>query len=324
LRSNPESPILQEIEQSWQGSEAWPDLKRAMRTAFSPKQEPKSSPDQGLSRWALLPGLCCQAAGGSARSADKFTAAWLLYYLAADIMDSVEDQDEPADWWAELGPGAAINVASGLFFTAAQLLNQLHVKETPPTNLNLLINDFYNTFLVMCSGQHLEFSPLALNLDRYWKIAEAKSGEFFALACRGGAQLATDDQTIWRHYYRFGRSIGLLVQICDDLDDLKTLELENLPIRKEDLLKSLPVVYALEVWHPTKQQNFLYNLAESIHDADAAKEAYQMLDDSGAVLYLLTKIESHIEIAKSSLKQASPEPEAHKKLLGYLERFDLY
>ena len=294
-----------------------------MRNAFSPKQELYSETEHGLSRWALLPGYCCQAAGGFMRAAVKFTAAWLLYYLAADIMDSVEDQDDPDDWWAELGPGAAINVASGLFFTAAQLLNQLHDLEITPTNINLLVNDFYNTFLVMCSGQHLEFTSHHLNLDRYWKIAEAKSGEFFALACRGGSQLATDDQTIWGHYYRFGRSVGLLVQICDDLDDLRTLELDHLSVRKDDLLKSLPVVYALEVWHPTKQQRFLDNLEESVHNADAAKEAYQMLEDSGAVLYLLTKIESYNELAKSSLEQVNPEPEAHKKLLEYLERFDI-
>jgi hypothetical protein len=45
-----------------------------------------------------------------------YAAAWLLFYAAAHLMDSLEDRDDPDPWWQALGPSAAINIATGLYF----------------------------------------------------------------------------------------------------------------------------------------------------------------------------------------------------------------
>ena len=75
--------------------------------------------------WSALPGLCCQAAGGRAQLAEPVAAAWLLFYVAAHLMDDLEDQDNPDPWWRSLGPGAAINIATGLYFSAGLALQEL-------------------------------------------------------------------------------------------------------------------------------------------------------------------------------------------------------
>ena len=73
------------------------------------------SSDKSLSRWVDLPGLCCQAAGGNPEWANDLTAAWILFYSAAHLMDKVQDQDEPDPWWQKLGPGVALSAATGLY-----------------------------------------------------------------------------------------------------------------------------------------------------------------------------------------------------------------
>ena len=40
-------------------------------------------------------------------------------------MDHVEDKEEPDPWWAELGAGPVVNVATGLYFSACLALSQL-------------------------------------------------------------------------------------------------------------------------------------------------------------------------------------------------------
>ncbi|HSF81459.1 MAG TPA: hypothetical protein VLA49_09505, partial [Anaerolineales bacterium] len=87
-----------------------------MRVALFPGRKVKADRYLDL---AGLPALCCQAAGGKPAWADAVTAAWLCFYQAAHLMDSLQDQDEPEPWWTEAGPGVALNVASGLYFSAA-------------------------------------------------------------------------------------------------------------------------------------------------------------------------------------------------------------
>ncbi len=170
-----------------------------MRLALTGKQG-SNEKDSKVSRWASLPGLCCQAAGGEAEWADDVTLAWLLFYAAADLMDSVQDQDEPDEWWQEKGPGAALAAASGLYFSGSFALDQLNRKEETAQAAPGVITDFYHTFLTMTSGQYQDLTAEAATLEDYWRQAASKSGAFFQLACLAGARLASSDPAILGAY----------------------------------------------------------------------------------------------------------------------------
>ena len=192
-------------------------------------------------------------------------AAWVLLYTAAHLFDSVQD-DDPADlWWQSLGPGPAINVATGLLTSAWIVLGQL---ETQGAVARQLVEDFQQTVLRMASGQHLDLTDPRLSLDTAWAIAEAKSGAFFALACRSGARLAGAPQHVTDHYGEYGFNLGLIVQIGDDLEDVQAGRSAS----------TLPVAYSTEM----------------------ALGA----DDSGAQLYLATKISIFRARALNSLDAA--------------------
>jgi len=158
-----------------------------MRRALIPDEGKSASTGEESSRWALLPGLCCQAAGGDPQWADDVAAAWLLYYVAADLMDTVEDRDEPDLWWAEMGPGFALNVASGLFFSASQALNHLHIQQETHVAASAITENFNRSFLKMCGGQHTDLVQPEPTLTQYWETVAGKSGTFFTLARLGRA-----------------------------------------------------------------------------------------------------------------------------------------
>jgi geranylgeranyl pyrophosphate synthase len=299
--------IGSQIEAIWLASGAGPDFIHLMRQALVSGQAKSEETGQILPRWVSLPILSCQAAGGEAHFAFPLAAAWWLFNRAAHLMDSVEDGDEPEEWWASLGPGAAINVASGLFFSAAQLLGCLSNEDLPENTAIQVSEDFYRSFLVMSSGQHQDLINPYPGLEKYWQIAEAKSGSFFALACRAGARLATQDPKILEAFSTFGLHLGLIVQILDDLEDFRSGDGENIVAHFAEKNYSLPVVYALEMYPSSQRSRLKAALGAAVGDAEEARIAWDLIEQSGAALYLLAELENHQKMALAALEGIVPE-----------------
>lgn len=308
--------VYDQLNLIWAESGAWEDYISAMSQTllFANKDDVEKNQSEN---WALLPGLCCQGAGGNPCWADDLAGAWYLFYIAADLMDKIQDQDTPHDWWAELGPAIPLNAASGLFFSASLLLNNLHDSEDTKGNKSEVISEFYQGFLRMCGGQHGDLLYSPPKLDQFWDIAASKSGSFFSLACRSGARLATDDLLKIDGYGKFGHHLGVLIQILDDLESLKYLHLSAAPDRWLDFSHSLPAIYAVEVLPPSIASRLTQCLEIAHEDCDAANDALEIIELSGAVLYIEAEIERNRVNALAGLGQASPQSLAGEKL-GFL------
>jgi len=289
-----------------------------MRRSLSPELPQSDAPSGQASRSVLLPGLCCQAAGGDPLWTDNITSAWYLLYVAAHLMDSVQDQDEPDDWWADLGPGAALSVATGLFFSATKALNNLindpHTRHAAAS----IIEDFSQSFLCMSGGQYRDLTQPQPTLDQYWEVSSAKSGVFFALACRAGARLATHETQLLAAYGSFGQQIGALVQIRDDLQDLIPPQTSELPVWRRKLSRSLVTVYALEVLPPPQRERLQECLAAVPFDLPAVENALGLIDQSGAGLYFLAEMERHRSQGLAALEQTSGRSPAIESLGNFL------
>lgn len=277
-----------------------------MRRALAPDEEKSETTGDEISRWSLLPRLCCQAAGGHPEWADDLTVAWLLYYVAADLMDSVQDADEPHVWWAEYGLGIALSTASGLYFSASLALNNLHARSETSSVATTIAEEFYSDLLVMGSGQHKELLNKQTSLEDYWQQVEAKSGVFFAVACRSGARLATADEQQLAQFGLFGQHVGVLIQIKDDLEAYQRQN--QSPVEKwfADLRRSLPAVYALEVSESPYKEQLQSCLSQTSSGESAAKEVIRLIDRSGASIYILAEVERHKRLAIEALEQAQP------------------
>jgi geranylgeranyl pyrophosphate synthase len=235
--------------------------------------------------------------------ADEVTLAWLLFYSAADLMDSVQDQDEPDEWWQEQGAGAALAAASGLYFTGSFVLDRLQRKAGNPQVASSVGAAFYQAFMVMTSGQYRDLTAPARTLEDYWRLAEAKSGAFFRLACLAGAQMASSDPSVLAAFADYGLHLGLLIQVMDDLDDIRRLH-DLVPTRFIAKIKgSLPFIYAMELSPAHTQKRLLDCLDSADKNRSAVDALVALLDECQAALYVTAEMEKQRGLARASLEQ---------------------
>jgi geranylgeranyl pyrophosphate synthase len=314
--------LIQLINNSWNDTGAWPELIEAMRLVL-PVGKVGADPSKDISRWAHLPELCCQAAGGDSESTKEIAAAWLLLFTAAHLIDSIEDGDVADEINAIGGSGPAINVTNGLFLSAALILNKFHEKVQNTNLASQISSDFYHTILIMTSGQHRDITNQQLTLEQWWRVAEAKSGSFFSLACRVGAQLGIDDPEKIKGYSDYGFHLGLMIQILDDLEDLASVinhEETDLTVGFE---KSLAIAYTLDVLPEADKGQFMDRSRAIPREPEIVDSIIHTLNQCGAGLYMLSESERHRKSALRSLESACPSSPSGEKLSEYLRELSL-
>lgn len=261
----------------------------------------------------LLPILCCEAAGGDEHQATALAAAWFLLCLAAKVLDDIEDGDFHRAPWSTINTPQAINAATGLIFASQLALIHLPKIGAGRKLALSLIEDFNRTALRMCSGQHADLTEESgFSLERYFQIVGAKSGEFFSLACRAGALLGTDEVA---PYSDFGYNLGVLIQICDDLEGIWN------PKGRSDLAagkRTLPIIYALTAAPPNVRERLERLLVKATSEPKAEEEATRIITELGAPHYLLVEAQIRRQRAEAALRSTGRPSPACRQLMALL------
>ena len=283
-----------------------------------PVNKLSQDPARDPARWALMPGLCCQAAGGDPSWADRLAVAWFLFFTAAHLFDKVEDQDPAEEGIPEMTPGMTINLATAMLVAASLSLNQMQLGDRSQQYTAQIADDFYRTILTMCNGQHLDLIQGQPSLEQWMQISAAKSGAFFQLACHSGASLATQDTVRLAGFGEYGFRLGLLLQILDDVGDFHQAANGERPILSQDAGRSLAVAYARQVLPADQQAILSENLATASQNAASAQQVIDLLKLCGAGLYLFTEMERQRGLGIQSLKNAHPGSPAGGILIDLL------
>jgi geranylgeranyl pyrophosphate synthase len=238
--------------------------------------------------FTLLPLLVCQMGGGDPARAVPVAAAWRALHIAAKLLDDVEDGDVGPFSPANLDLPRVVNLATGYIAMSNMALGHL-ADDQDPTLWPAIQKDFGATILRMADGQHVDLDATAApDLDAYMQLIEAKSGCFFALATRAGARCATADASILSVYSAFGHNLGILIQLADDLRELRAPLAQERPFQSR---YTLPVVYGLTVASPPEQARLAGWLTRaSAGDGEAAELARQLLISLGAEVYTQAEI----------------------------------
>lgn len=257
--------------------------------------------------------LVCQAAGGVASDAVAVAAAWHLLYCAAHLLDDVADAE---CFW--LPPSQAINASVTLIFLAQLSLTTLKDSQVDPDRIVALVSAFNTKTTRMALGQasDLAWDAQSATLNDYWSIAQAKTGEFYALACQAGALVGTDEQAEIDRYTTFGYHLGVLVQVADDLQALWR------PRGRGDLLtagRTLPVVYGLSVASPEGKEHLHHLLASAPDSAEAQHELLVELARLGALHYIALQGGLQHQLAREAILSAPRPTAAHERLLEMLD-----
>ncbi len=289
-----------------------------MRQALSARPASTSPTEAPPPHWLELPLLCCQAAGGDPRLAEPAASAWALLYTAAHLLDNVQDGDPLDPWWEPHGAASAINAATGLIATSALQLARGHSPSLAASTKQRLLEDFFHTVLLMGSGQHQDLTAPTPTLEDCWRIAEAKSGAFFGLACRAGARAAGIDEALVSHYSSYGVCLGLLVQIGDDLGDAAAIA-PNRDRQPEPRRMALPLAYLRSVVPPDDAGEMNSMQAAAGGTGQPARGTAGWLHASGAGLYLTAKAHELRQRGASALRPAAPPSPALDRLLELLD-----
>jgi geranylgeranyl diphosphate synthase type I len=289
----------------------------ALYTGLPKQHRPQPNAHQTPSLMSL-PELCCSAAGGGEQQAHGIAAAWQILYTALHILDAIEDNDRPNGAWAQWGMGPAVNITTGLLASSHEALETLIDSGVSAQTARKIRNDFNQTILTMCAGQHNDLTMCQPTLNECWQIAEAKSGHFFALASRSGARLATDDQQVIDGFGQFGFHLGMLIQIGDDLSGLWSTTESFSDLREPDRW-TLPVAYAMSTAAPEDRKLLATALQAAAHDPVAEAQARALIIKTGAILYLMAEARRHYQHAKTLLLQLASTSPTCDALLALLQ-----
>lgn len=166
-------------------------------------------------RWASLVWTCCAAAGGGWEEAVPGAAAAEIFMAALNVLDDEEDgEDTPLR--AALGAARMLNVATGLLFLASQI---------PLADLRgaLLVGILLDAGVRACAGQHADLAAGSerdhdvADVDAALAVAAGKSASLVSALCRLGAACAGADTDAQDRYAHFGASLGMMLQLRNDI-----------------------------------------------------------------------------------------------------------
>jgi len=257
-----------------------------------------------------LPSLSCEAFGVDPRRSVGVTAAWFLLYVSAYLLDKVEDQELIGNDRNKLG--ITTNLSTGMIFVAEWILNHLELDCVDPGTAWDLQQAFQEAVLSVCSGQHMDLSESTPDLSVCWNIAETKSGSAFGLACYSGSRLATRQSDELQSMRLFGRLLGTIVQISDDLEDLQQPATRTRP-------EKLGMVFGAYA-------RFIESRISGQGDYPPKHELEQQQDvvRNGTVLYLRFESVKYAEKARKELMSLELADKPRVDLLALLGRVALY
>ncbi|MFJ6265168.1 polyprenyl synthetase family protein [Lysinibacillus xylanilyticus] len=205
----------------------------------------------------------------------KVAAAIELLILSFDIIDDLQDKDSDYSWTKT--PELSLNVALAMLVMASRT-----IRETSFEDKNTAIQILEDYALRSINGQQLDLLNTCRDEQSYIQMIEQKSGSLSAMACLIGEVLATGGTS--SEVEEYGKYIGIIQQIKNDIQSLKTWGLKN------DLLNkrySLPIIYLLSQENDVSKSviNYYNDDMDAFLDNNATENE---LTNGGAIRYAIT------------------------------------
>ncbi len=265
--------------------------------------------------WALLPLIICEGICGSFETALPAAAAIQLFKSAAEVLDDVEDADSSRSLAAVYGNAAAINAGTALVVLAEKAIARLHYRRVPDATIVRVVDAVNALYTTACAGQHLDLTLGAgfPSEESYLRMVTMKSSSHVECACRIGAMVAGAGDPAVESYAAFGRSLGVAVQIGNDVQGIESAT----DVAKRRI--TLPVIYALSNTDGPEA----YRLSAWYRTSESKSEAGDIRDllvRRGATYYSSVKAEMFRHAALESLLKANPAEATLSRLKMFVER----
>ncbi|MGI6207165.1 MAG: polyprenyl synthetase family protein [Anaerolineae bacterium] len=249
----------------------------------------------------LLTVWAADAVGSSSGVVLDAAAAWSGLYLAAKLLDDLQDGD-PGILGGDASPATVLNLATGLVFAAHGCLTGDADSDSSSIRLRLA-GEFSRYSLQVAEGQELGLQTPPEGeavLAWAWDVLRKKGALPFALACRAGAIAGEAPESAVEVMTELGRCIGEAVQLMDDALGLRARDVAD--IRSV----AIPLAYGLSVADDEDSRS-LTDLAGAVHagNLEAVEPLCLLLERMGAMRYLSIGAAASIARARSLLSSPS-------------------
>lgn len=239
-----------------------------------------------------IPLLACEASGAERDDALLGAAAIACLQISIILVDDMLD-DDPRGEHLRSGIGDVANMAMALQAAAMRLVLKARVDGEQRAKLS---DCLAQAALATASGQRLDTQNLQGEAN-YWKQVDAKSTPFYGAAYQIGGIFAGVNTAVAQDLYYFGKIIGEIIQIEDDLHDaLQTPANADWQQGRNNLL----ILYARTADYADKKR-FEQLLPEVVNNSLKLDEAQQLLISSGAISYATYQMIERYQAAQNML-----------------------
>jgi geranylgeranyl pyrophosphate synthase len=253
--------------------------------------------------WGLLPLLVTEAAGGDPRAGLPLAAAAECLIAASDVLDDVEDGDSECGLERVCGVPTAINVGTFLAFMSQVAIHRLTEMGFAAEVVRDIARVVASAAARACTGQQrdIDQDDALLTESGYLEMVECKSGALVEGLCRAGAMVAGASAEAVEQYARFGRDLGIAMQISNDVRAISV----DQNLRNDVALakRTLPLAFA-----HAHSRELAREFVGITHAGQLAPDKVLRLRDlihaSGGVFYACVVADVHFEQASAHLDQA--------------------
>ena len=270
---------------------------------------------------ALRPTLClfaCEAAGGAIQQAMPAAVAVELIHSSSLIHDDIQDMDETRHnrptLWTVWGVPRALVAGNVLRIVADRALGKLADEGVSAETVARVVRILTDAYLSMIEGQYLDLSYEGrrdVDAPQYLDMISKKTGALIRCSTTLGAVIGSRDEATVRALKSYGRSLGLVFQIRDDLlgvwgEEETTGKPVGADVRRKK--NSFPVVYAMSAAGARDRRTLERVYAREQPTDDDVSDALEVMERSGVKEQARVLMSEHCDRALDALSGLEIEP----------------
>ncbi|QJC50428.1 polyprenyl synthetase family protein [Paenibacillus albicereus] len=251
--------------------------------------------------------------GGDDERIFRAAAAVELMILSLDMIDDVQDRDNPAVPWSAYRPEITLNLALGMLMIAQRLLLESGFEPERAQQAARLLS---MQVLTAVHGQTLDLLNDIPDEDAYLAMVSQKSAALLVCGCMIGTVLATGE---WKEQVRsYAEQLGIAAQIKNDIRDLANWTDKNDFLNRK---LTLPTLFLLQA--VTDEDRWVLDYYEgrlSMEEVRHRREELEaILEKTGTMLYSSVRMRTHYYRFLELLEQLELEDGWRDQMLALAE-----
>jgi competence protein ComQ len=273
-----------------------PSLNELIQTCIDSKAEENTI-------WSNLTIYTHRMLGGGNPFIQRLAAVTEMVILGLDIMDDLQDRDNPDKPWMQQPQELVLNAMVALFMAASAELGALS-KQNPELTLPDA-GELSRLISVAINGQHTDLMLTVETEVEYVNMVQQKSCVLIRIAFYIGIAAIPSHRmspATWDQMNHLADLIGMIAQINNDISDLLRMDIKNDLFTKK---RTLPILYLLEESDSAfpEMQQFFEGTITLQQFLQKKLECMVYITDSGCIEYSRMIVQLQLSRAKELMTQ---------------------